>query len=154
MRSLIILFLGFFLWSCEDVKHPDMDDTMQELQNRKIVRLLDSDIESHAGELGRMCLNKLQVKSLDSVQLYLEEGNKGVLKHVSSKEEAVLSVEKLVWEAYKYSLDNNLPLDMNLQKTAEGNFIINEPILENSVLVGMWSLQLNREYVVQDISRN
>lgn len=153
MRSLILVLFVVFLCACEDVKHPDMDNTMQELQNRKIVRLLDSEVESHAGDLGRICLNKIQSQSIDSVQLYLNEGNKGIINRVTSLNDIQLEKEKQVWEAYKYSLENDLPLEMNLQETPEGNFVINEPILEDSVFMGMWSLHLNREYVVQNISR-
>ena len=153
MWRLKILVVLLVVSSCQDVKHPDMDQAMEEMENREILRFSDSEVESHAGKLGKEIFNSTQINNPDSLNSVLKKEKLGGLVLVKSKEETRFDYEKQVWEAYEYSVKNGLPTETNLQEINDGDFLINEPIIRNSVLTGMWSLQLNRGYVVRDISK-
>ena len=60
-NSVILLISVLFFISCEDVKHPDMDKTIQELKSRKIVRISDEQINAEAEKI-KLETSKLKKK--------------------------------------------------------------------------------------------
>jgi len=152
MKNSVILLISILLFiSCEDVKHPDMDKTIQELKNRKIVRISDEQINAEAEKIASQVFQHLKQNKIDSLQkAFLAEGA-GFIRLISDKKDCLNEVESQIFEAYEYNEEHHIKSNRNLQELVSGNYLYSEPFYKDSVFEGLYNVELVKSFVVKSL---
>lgn len=73
--------------------------------------------------------------------------------------------EKQLWEAYLYNVDNDLPLNDNVQRIGEEEYLYTKPLLldpeirrnmlgsesDTTAFLGMWSIRISKKNLIQSM---
>lgn len=150
-NSVLLLFSILILVSCEDVKHPDMDKTIQELKSRKIVRISDEQINAEAEKIASKVFTQLKHGKLDSLQKSFLAEEAGFLRLISTKKECLSEIESQIFDAYEYNVSHKIPNVRNLQELPSGNYLYSEPFYRDSVFGGLFNVELVKSFVVKSL---
>lgn len=153
-RGLVFLFL--LLAGCSGDK-VDTSKIKEEMEARAVRVVPEAEIVERAFALGDSLVNSLELEEAIgkagstaatwtkedvsiTCTLYLLEGN----YQFDPKEAGV-------FEAYRYSAQNNVEADPNVQRLADETMVFNAPVIREDQLIGMWSVHLPRKYVILSI---
>jgi hypothetical protein len=167
MRNLyIVLLLSLLTSACS----PDQDPRRRkfisdELKNRKIKRVTDSQLLGAANSFGKTATDKLQAELLNNyeagkpfdcqansyIKTKLDLQYVLTYRIVCQPQQALFEKEKQLWQAYQYNAEKELDLTDNLQKIDNEAIIYTSPITLNGQLVGMWTVVLNKKEIVKNL---
>jgi hypothetical protein len=168
MRNLyfVLLLALFTTTACSPEQDPRRRKFItDELKNRKIKRVTDSQLLGAANSFGKTAVEKLQNELLNNYEAGKPFDCKAtsyikakidlqyVLTYriVCEATQTTFDKEKQLWQAYQYNAQQELELTDNLQKIDNEAIIYTSPITLNGQLVGMWTVVLNKKEIVKNL---
>jgi hypothetical protein len=168
MRNLyfVLLFALLIVTACSPEQDPRRRKFISdELKNRKIKRVTDSQLLGAANGFGKTAVDKLQTELLNNYEAgkpfdcqansYIKAklNLQYVLTYriVCQAQQALFEKEKQLWQAYEYNTQKELELTDNLQKIDGEAIIYTSPITLNGQLVGMWTVVLDKKEIVKNL---
>ncbi|MDF9801130.1 hypothetical protein OKW21_006393 [Catalinimonas alkaloidigena] len=186
---LPVIMMGSIL-GCDSASRKQLDQEAinKEMEQREIKRILPAEIVEGAYKQG----NDIAVQAQElAVKLYQSEAgasegldsfvNERTLVTIDSLAKAhnaeihwvpadaeqlqLSEMEQQLWEAYWYNVENDLPVNDNVQKINEEAYLYTKPMmlnpglrkklpgsedtLRNTDFMGMWSIQLSKKEIIQ-----
>lgn len=156
MKGSFFIPVLFVLFACSDGK-VDTSKVKAEMKAREVKVVPEAKILERAFQLGDSLLNTLDKSKglskawgvfkrweLDDITIDCSIYS---LKAVYNMEEK----EKQVFDAYRYSAQNDQPAEANVQRLPGEIMVYNAPFSPEGKLKGMWSIKLPRKYIVLSI---
>ncbi len=143
----------------------DPGTLQEEMRRREPRRIKEGEIEAAGLQQGQMIVSVLESKSLpdssnccpamppsllDSLQNQYQAQIK-CYSLLNEHEVPASTLEQQVLEAYRYNLEQNLPLESNIQAEGKEYFIYNAPATNGATTkkpCAVWSIQLSRKEIV------
>lgn len=164
----------------------DREAIKEEMEQREVRRILPAEIVEAAYERGALlsdqaldlCVetyqpSKQEARALVSPKALIAIDSLAQSENVSirwvdktSDLSQLVEKERQLWEAYLYNVENNLPLNDNVQKLGDEAFVYTKPLVLDSALMqelpgnesleepsflGMWSIQMSKKTLIQSI---
>jgi hypothetical protein len=164
----------------------DREAIKEEMEQREIKRILPAEIVEEAYRRGEILSQQasdlsLQVYQPDEQNIRELIGPEAMIKidSLSRAEGATISwvdltsdtaqleeKERQLWEAYLYNVENELPLNDNVQRLGDEEYLYTRPLVldaelmkkipgsespEGSNFLGMWSIRLTKKELVQSM---
>jgi hypothetical protein len=161
-KALLFLSIGFALSNCGEKRNTQNSEALrQEMANREPKKVSDAEIIESAYTQGKIIADSSQKVIFNTLLVQLEEAGftealkfcnvhaypitdslskrfGAIIKRVSDKPRNPLNspdeLETLLLDSYLYSVENNLPLEDNVQKIDENYLLYTKPIVINNGL--------------------
>jgi len=184
--SLFLLFISLYLLSgCGrdggQNQQIDREAIKKEMEQREIKRLLPADLVEGAYQRGDLLAAKAEKLILQDQQSFSSLLDSQALNAVDSLAQAedvqirwvdqandsvrLDNKEQQLWEAYQYNVENSLPLDDNVQRLGDEEYLYTKPLLLNAHLgkklngrvadtaafLGMWSIRITKKSLIRSM---
>lgn len=162
LKTFLVLSMAFLLISCgEKTNNQNNDALKEEIANRELKKVSDAEIIATAYYYGNLMADTSQFLYFNSLQTQLKENGIGealkfynikgnpvtdslssefdaTIRRVSDKprnnENAPNELESLLLDSYLYNIENDLPLEENVQEVDESYLLYTRPIVINDQL--------------------
>lgn len=188
IQLVLIILLLAVTTACDNSSSQqeiDRQAVMEEMEQREVRRILPADLVEAAYLKGREISSKADAVVWDNysladdtlfdasqaikIQAYqtidsLEEANEVEVNYVNLRTDTstLVSKELQLWEAYLYNVENDLPLNDNVQRLGDDRYLYTKPIfLEEKVnhttsdnskfFAGMWSIVISKKTLIQSM---
>lgn len=159
-KALILLILCFILFNCGEKRNNQNSEALrQEIANREPKKVSDAEIVASAYAQGKLIADSSQKAIFNTLMVQLEDGGfaealkfcninaypitdslanefGATIKRVSNKprnpSNAPDELETLLLDSYLYNVENDLPLEDNVQKIDENYLLYTKPIVISS----------------------
>ncbi|MFN6944703.1 MAG: hypothetical protein ACK4ND_07125 [Cytophagaceae bacterium] len=123
LKYLPIILLISIFFGCDEGNGIDKRTLKKAIDERKIVRLSDAEMMDMANVFGQWIADSLLIPGADSGRFVSSVKNDFDLRisilSLSDKSSEMPGIENELIEAYRYNMENGLPLESNLQKRKE-----------------------------------
>lgn len=156
MKGSFFIPVLFLLSACSDSK-VDTSKVQAEMKAREVKVVPEAKILERTFELGDSLLSTLDLpKELSNTRSTFKRWQIDDITidcSIYSLEAAydMEDKEKQVFDAYRYSAQNDQPAQPNVQRLPGEIMVYNAPFSEGGKLTGMWSIKLPRKYIVLSI---
>ncbi|OHX67819.1 hypothetical protein [Flammeovirga pacifica] len=151
--SSLLLFLTITSCGLKTSDKINANDVNRQIKERKIKRIQESDIADQAYKIGVALSDSIFTINCGDIPVDLIKVNKKEFINKVWVDCDVPSdgLTKQVWEAYQYSIKNNIKLDDNLQRIKEDNavkaYLFSSPKIVNDSLK-ILQIELNHKALV------
>ncbi|MFQ3575206.1 MAG: hypothetical protein SNJ77_02105 [Cytophagales bacterium] len=180
MKTYKFAFLVFAIClfsACED-KNIDTKAFSDELKDRKILHVTQGEISSMAQKAGKIFTDTLAVllkecneKGIDNccdISLYevvnsFSKDFEAEIKFVQIADSSSLNgLEKEVFDAYLYLLNNKLPMEANVQNLKDGYWLYSQPVINENLnclaisgspFSGVWNIKMSQKMIIRNIGK-
>lgn len=161
-KHLFPLLLLFSLYSCGDQKI-DTTKARQEMEDREIKVVSDAEIVERAMEIGLNISKDFSIQVVpeplsETLVLNTDFGTDSLYqkhRYFFDDPEDLSGKALQVFEAYRYNRENSIVSEPNLQKLNDGKVLYyTTPMYADSVIVGMWAIEIPRKRVVLSIKKD
>lgn len=162
MKKLLFpLVLLFTLYSCGDQKI-DTTKAREEMEDREIKVVSDAEIVERAMEIGMSVSEDFVLEVVPeplsgTLVLNTEFGPDSLYqkhRYFFDDPEDLSGKALQVFEAYRYNRENDIVSEPNLQKLDDGRLLYyTTPMYADSLIVGMWAIEIPRKKVVLSIKK-
>ena len=156
MKNAALLLLIVLLAACGNGK-VDTSQLKEEMKAREIRVIPKATIIEKTMSLGDSLVQQLDAEAAmaqagTAIKTWTVSENSFSATAYSLNESYELAEKEAgVLAAYQYNAENNITAEPNAQKLPGDLIVYNAPIIVDEKLVGMWSIQLPRKYVILSI---
>ena len=150
MKKVVFIGLVSFIFcACSETPRVDTVAVRQEMQARKIAYVPKGDMSTEAEDLG---LNLIYQFKSGTIKLDSIEKMEGIslMNYTEETISKASEVESQIFEAYKYSFEENGSLPMNniQYDKKEGLYYISTPEINADSVFSMWSISISDRAVI------
>ena len=163
-KVFLPLLLLLVLASCAD-KKVDTTSIKKEMKAREVKVIPEGKILQTAMSIGNQIVKELKnISPEENANIGLADHSQRIqqklslenvsIRALSFKDETQTMHEKehQILEAYLYNVENNIPLEANIQPLNKGETLLyTAPLSEDGNAMGMWSIKIPRKTVVLSI---
>ncbi len=154
MKNLIPVILVIILWGC-NVKRIDTTEAVNQMKQTEVKRITSAQISTFANKWGSEISEKLSAPTLTSSTIdSLSKQYKVSIDTINLEKELpknLLPKEEALYNAYKYNVVHNLPIESNLQNLENG-----EKILYTSPLAfkknSLWRIVFTKKEIIKKVN--
>ncbi|MBD0400129.1 MULTISPECIES: hypothetical protein [unclassified Flammeovirga] len=117
--AYLILFLSLISCGLRTSDKIDANSVNKQIKERKIKQIKENDIAEKGFSIGSSIIKTISIDQACgdlSLDIFADSLKPYIKKAWIECSTPTDEIEKSVWEAYQYNLDNNLPLNDNIQK--------------------------------------
>ena len=165
IRNSILLWPVLFSCVSPSEQQANKEKLLEGLKDHQVVRVTEEQIMAAAFEEGQEILDLIDSASTDleywdsAIGLQYLDSLNNAFDHGSIKMVATgyptddLGAEEMaLLEAYLYSAEQGETLSNNVQRTADGQFLLyTSPITGKAQFLGMWSIYISKKTLIRNI---
>ncbi len=158
-RLLLLTTLVFITVSCGNQKI-DTTKAREEMEDREIKVVSDAEIIERAMEIGKILTEEFKLEVIPeplsgTYVINTDFGPDSVYqkhRYLFDDPEDLSGKRLQVFEAYLYNRENGIVSEANIQKLDDGKMLYyTSPMIADSIVVGMWAIEIPRKKVVLSI---
>ncbi len=158
-KHLLIITIVFTAVSCGNQKI-DTTKAREEMEDREIKVVSDAEIIERAMEIGKLLSENFKLEVIlepfsDTYVINTDFGPDSVYqkhRYLFDDPEDLSGKRLQIFEAYLYNRENGIVSEANIQKLDDGKMLYyTSPMKADSIVVGMWAIEIPRKKVVLSI---
>lgn len=148
MKKLQFLLIAFLLYNCAPNPDQKSQQFQKELESREITRITDGQLNEYIFKLGNAIVDTILKSKNDSLYIKIESKYGCKIYFYNSNSEIKDIKTAQLWDAYQYQIENNQPLENNIQKIDEKISVFTYPISENKKFKMLIAIYLEKKSLI------